>query len=258
MHLKTILLSGAILVSCQQSKSGRHGVQLPLISAGTDNPFPFIAAVPAPEGFSRKLLPANSYGQWLRNLPLKKDKTVYLFDGRKKDNQEAQFAVLDISVGPKDLQQCADAVMRMRAEYFYNQRAFEKILFYDNEGHAYPFEPPFNREHFIRYLDRVFGMCGSASLSKQLNKVKDFNEIMPGDVLIRGGFPGHAATVMDVAEGADGKKLYLLSQSYMPAQDIHLLVNPSDAGISPWYAVSDEAIIETPEYRFRKDELMRW
>ena len=38
----------------------------------------------------------------------KKDKTVYLFDGSQKINQQAQFAVLNISVGKKNLQQCAD------------------------------------------------------------------------------------------------------------------------------------------------------
>ena len=56
-----------------------------------------------------------TFGAWLRSVPLKKNLTVYLYNGVPKRNQEAQFAVLDVSVGHEDLQQCADAVMRLRA-----------------------------------------------------------------------------------------------------------------------------------------------
>ena len=101
-------------------------------------------------------------------------------------------------------------------------------------------------------------MCGSASLSKQLRPVTLFSNIMPGDVIIRGGFPGHAVLVMDVAENAAKEKIYLLAQSYMPAQDIHVLLNPMDAEISPWYKVNDKKMIETPEYSFYTTELKRW
>ena len=55
-----------------------------------------------------------------------------------------------------------------------------------------------------------------------------------GDVLIQGGSPGHAVIVVDMAENpATGEKLYLLAQSYMPAQDIQWrrksVINLSDA-----------------------------
>ena len=101
-------------------------------------------------------------------------------------------------------------------------------------------------------------MCGSASLSKQLKPVIDFSDITPGDVLIRGGFPGHAVIVMDVAENIKGEKIFMLAQSYMPAQDIHILVNPADENLSPWYKVNDGMKIVTPEYLFYKNELKRW
>jgi hypothetical protein len=161
-------------------------------------------------------------------------------------------------VGNTDLQQCADAVMRLRAEFQFEQRRFSEIVFYDNANTSYRFESPYTRDHFDKYLTRVFGMCGSASLAKHLKPSKNFADIEPGDVLIRGGFPGHAVIVMDVAVNEVGNKIYLLAQSYMPAQDIHVLKNPMDDGLSPWYEVDDNPVIQTPEYRFTQNELMKW
>lgn len=222
------------------------------------NPHKNIADIPLPPGYKRAQTRHGSFAAWLKNIGLKKDRTVYLFDGTRKQNQSAQFAVLDISVGKNDLQQCADAVMRLRAEYFFNKNKFADIVFTDNNRTKYNFHPPYNRTNFDRYLDKVFGMCGSASLAKQLKNRIEIRNVEPGDVLIRGGFPGHAVIVMDVAVNNNGNKIYLLAQSYMPAQDIHVLVNPVNKNISPWYQVNDEIVIKIPEYTFTKDELKRW
>jgi hypothetical protein len=223
-----------------------------------ENDYAQIKNIPLPAGFSRLPNEANTFGAWLENVSLKKDKTVYKFDGNEKYNQSAQYAVLDISVGKKDLQQCADAVMRLRAEYLFSQKEFDKIVFIDNANTMYKFAVPFTRENFTKYLERVFGMCGSASLAKQLKTKTSFNKIQAGDVLIRGGFPGHAVIVMDVAENEAGKRMYMIAQSYMPAQDIHVLQNPNNENVSPWYEVNENEIIQTPEYTFKKTELKEW
>lgn len=217
-----------------------------------------VSGIPLPDGYTRKQYDKQSFASWLRNQPLKKDKTVYLYDGRKKVNQSAQYAVLDIPVGNRDLQQCADAVMRIRASWLYDQKQFDKILFFDNEGKSYPFSEPYTFDHFDAYLQKVFGMCGSASLSKQLNTVASVNDIEPGDVWIRGGFPGHAVLVMDVAVNSSGEKIFMISQSFMPAQDIHILINPLDAHAGPWFKAIPGKELLTPEYVFRPNELKRW
>src|SRR5690349_4140272 len=72
-----------------------------------------IKQIPVPEGYYRPSLKPGEFGYWLRDIRLKNDNAVYLFNGSLKANQSAQFAVLDISVGEKNLQQCADAVMRL-------------------------------------------------------------------------------------------------------------------------------------------------
>ncbi|HLK28363.1 MAG TPA: DUF4846 domain-containing protein [Puia sp.] len=221
------------------------------------NPYASICNIPLPEDYSRVETDKNSFAEWLRNLSLKKSKTVYLYNGVPKKNQSAQFAVIDISVGNKDLQQCADAVMRLGAEYLYAQKRFDEIIFQDNNHHAYKLGSITDRKHFDNYLDNVFAMCGTLSLEKQLKKIKAINELQPGDVLIQGGSPGHAMMVVDVAVNNSGKKIFLLAQSYMPAQDIHIVINPVNKKLSPWFELSDETIY-TPEWVFGKGHFRTW
>ena len=255
-QLFSLIILQVILLSCNSNTRNSPGLQTDIGTA--INPYKQIKAIPLPEGFERIQAVSGSFTVFLQDVNLKENTTVYLYNGQPKRNQSAQYALLDISTGNKDLQQCADAVMRLRAEYQFAQKQFEQIVFYDNDKTAYTFSAPFTREHFDTYLNRVFGMCGSASLSKQLKPVNNFLQILPGDVLIRGGFPGHAVIVMDVAVNDTGKKIYLLAQGYMPAQDIHVLKNPMNTDLSPWYEVNDDHIITTPEYTFTRNELRRW
>jgi Domain of unknown function (4846) len=166
--------------------------------------------------------------------------------------------VVDISTGKKDLQQCADVVMRLRAEYLFEQKKYDEIIFQDYAGKKYEWKGGSNRKLFHAYLENVFGWCGSASLEKQLEVVPDIKDIKVGDVFIKGGFPGHAVTVVDMAVSNKGEKVYMLVQGYQPAQDMHLLINPVDASISPWYSIGNEEKIVTPEWVFYKSQLRRW
>jgi hypothetical protein len=222
----------------------------------SENPYPVICAIPLPEGFTRVEVAKNSFGEWLRNISLKKSKKVYLYDGSEKKDQSAQYAVLNISVGNKDLQQCADAIMRLRAEYLYEQKRFAEINFRDNNNRSYSFGFPSDRDHFNKYLEKVFSYCGTLSLEKQLYPVKNVNEMQIGDVLIEGGSPGHAMLVVDVAI-KDKKKIYMLAQGYMPAQDIHIVINPANPELSPWYEMNEKTIY-TPGWVFSTGHFKKW
>lgn len=215
-----------------------------------------ISDVPLPPGFKRIPPEKNSFGDWLRGLPLKKDRTVYLFNGKLKTNQSAQYAVIDIPIGSRDLLQCADAVMRLRAGWLFDMGRFHEIRFRDYNGKEYTYAGGRSKAQFNEYMETVFAHCGTASLSKQLVSISLPSR--PGDVLIRGGFPGHAVLVADAATNKNGDMIFLLAQGYMPAQDIHLLLNPSDPGISPWYRFPGGTDIVTPEFVFRANEWKRW
>lgn len=237
--------------------------------------------VQPPDGFQRVELDKDSFGAWLRDLPTLPGKPdVLLYNGQLKGNQSAHHLVLDIDVGQKDLQQCADAVMRLRAEYLWSQERFADIHFNFTSGHTSRWtdwkagkRPVVNGNsvsfvqkadadgsyaNFMRYMTDIFNWAGTSSLSKELKPVK-MNDMQVGDVLIHGGFPGHAVLVVDMAENPEtGKKVYMVVQSYMPAQQIHLLRNPMDGKLSPWYELGESGAIETPEWGFSSSELMRF
>jgi len=238
-----------------------------------------VGSVPPPIGYARVPVAPDSFGAWLREFPVREGSPpVYLYDGRLKANQSAHYAVLDIDVGDRDLQQCADAVIRLRAEYLFTLPCRDEIVFDFTSGDAARWSdwrdgqrvvvsgnevswrnaaaPDSSYAGFRRYLDTVFMYAGSASLEREILPVNDIRNLRGGDVFIQGGFPGHAVIVVDVAENAAGDRVFLLAQSYMPAQDIHIL--KSFAEISPWYRVQAVGKLHTPEWGFEFDDLRRF
>jgi hypothetical protein len=275
-------LIGIALSFIIKSESYGQSYSFLWLDGATAAPRQIIKDIPAPGGYQRVATAANSFADWLRHLPLKiENDVVYLFDGSPKGNQSAQYKVLAIDVGNRDLQQCADAVIRLRAEYLFGQRQFDAVAFDFTSGHraAYAtwregYRPRVRGSKvtwrqtgradssytgFREYLDTVFNYAGSYSLSRELKEVAHPNDITIGDVFIRGGFPGHAVIVLDLAvESSSGKKAFLLAQSYMPAQEIHILRNPNNDEMNPWYEVNGAEKLFTPEWTFEWSELKRF
>ena len=250
-----VLSVSVLLYSCKNE----NGIPPTIVDSVQHTTTPgSIGQIPLPAGFKRVADHPASFAAWLRGLILKQDKTVYLYNGLPKKNQLAQYAVLQMPRSNTDLQQCADVVMRLRAEYLFHSERYDEILFTDFGGRQYAWTYKNDRTAFELYLNKVFGFCGSASLENQLSTVTDFSSIQPGDVLIRGGFPGHAVIVADLAVNDEGEKIFLLVQGYQPAQDLHVLVNPVDKVVSPWYKVSSSDTIYTPEWVFYRSQLRRW
>jgi hypothetical protein len=224
-----------------------------------------VSAIPLPEGYERVSVDQHSFAGYLRTLPLRKNKTVYLYNRQPKPNQSLHYAVIDISTGDKDLQQCADAIMRLRAEYFYDRNLYDSILFLKDGHTVYQFSHVCkvsnseSRNLFMHFMETVFINCGTYTLDQQLKPVKDFSSIQMGDVLIKAGAPGHTEIVIDMAvQKQTGKKIYLLAQGYMPAQDIHILLNLQNTKMGPWYEVDSKNEILTASWIFTKNQLKRW
>lgn len=217
--------------------------------------------IPPPSGFTRREMPAGSWATWLRGLPMKpQDSPVLLYTGARKWRQDAHARVVEIDVGKRDLQQCADAIMRLRAEWLYSQKTRKRIAFNNTKGRPMVFRrsKASSYKSFRKYMTRVFAYAGTYSLEREL-KPKPVADVAIGDVFIKGGFPGHAVLVVDVAQNpTTGEKKFLLLQSYMPAQDMHILKNPNDPAGGPWYDVVPGARLVTPEWEFAEDALRTW
>jgi len=266
---------------------------LPRMAAAEAPRYPWLAGSPGsletigkrfavPSGFERVSARPGSFAAWLRGLPLKPaGAKVYLHDKRLKPNQGVHAAVVDLDVGRRDLQQCADAVMRLRAEYLYSKRRFRSIAFNYTSGDRAAFgrwadgwrprivgrrvrwarkgQRGTGYRNFRSYLISVFTYAGSYSLSRELKRVPASQDIRIGDVFVQGGFPGHAVIVVDMAVNRrTGQKLFLLAQSYMPAQNLHVLKNVHEPKLGAWFALPDGDRLSTPEWTFKLEHLRRF
>ena len=229
-----------------------------------------------PNGYARKAYAVGTFGNYLQQLPLKPAGTLTkYFNGNIKNNKVAA-AVIEMSVGNRDLQQCADAIMRLRAEWLFSEKRFNDISFNLTNGFNMKYSEwkqgkrlnaacngwttggtaSETHDDFMKYMKTIFTYAGTLSLSKEL-QTKNIAILEAGDVFIKGGSPGHAVIVVDVAQGSEGK-VFLLAQSFMPAQDIEILKNLNNAGMSPWFKASEMGILDTPEYDFDWSQLKTW
>jgi Domain of unknown function (4846) len=227
------------------------------------------ARFPAPSGFSRVAVDAASFGAFLRALPLLPagSPVVDYRDRLVRAGDDPRIAaVVDIDIGTSDLQQCADAVLRMNAEWRYSRGerdmtypvssgamlsyprylAGERAFASGNKLLTQPSAARMGEDHraFRGYLDEVFTWANTTSLEREGAPVP-FAELRPGDFFVMLERPyGHAVLVLDVARNATGDVAMLLGQSYMPAQSFQVL---RPFGQRAWFVVRPGmATVATP------------
>ncbi|MDQ2087810.1 DUF4846 domain-containing protein [Herbivorax sp. ANBcel31] len=233
-----------------------------------------------PEGFERVSVEEGTFEEYLRTLPLKPHGSPVLFyDGREKP-RNVHEAVIDMDIGDRNLQQCADAVRRLRAEYLYAKGHYDRIqstyvngfiadyatwmegnrIVVEGNNAYWVHRAEYSNEYesFRKYLEMVFSYANTVTLEQELKSI-DVEDMQIGDVFMKGPLPGHCVIVVDMAKNIEtGEKLFMIAQSYMPAQDIHVLKNNTDDSISPWYSINFGEVLSTPEWTFYDDQLMRF
>ena len=233
-----------------------------------------------PEGFKRVEVEKDSFEEFLRNQKLKPygEKVLY-YDGREKPSRGVYDSVIDVDIGDRNLHQCADAIMLLRGEYLYSIGDYDDIKFnfvsgfkaeYNKwmegyrikvEGNDVRYykatEPSNTYEDFRKFMDMVFAYSGTLSLEKEMDSI-DIEDMKIGDVFIIGGSPGHAVIIVDMAMNDANEKIFIIAQSYMPAQQTQILINSNDENMSPWYSLKDKEKLKTPEWTFELDALRRF
>lgn len=247
------------------------GSRYPWLASPPDGMPPPVDALarrfPAPEGFQRVAAADGSFGAWLRGLPVADPRTpVRSFKGAvlRDASHHAVAGVVALDVGAADLQQCADSIIRLHAEWRWSlgdrrmsyKAASGTSLPYDRwargervvaSGNTLSWSPTAapSRDHksFRKYLDMVFNWANTGALARD-TRPTPFPELRPGDFFVLPGSPGHAVLILDLARAPDGRQVALLGQGFMPAQNFHILRDPEG---SPWFALRPEqGSVKTP------------
>ena len=233
-----------------------------------------------PEGYKRTSAEESSLTVFLRGYALKDyGSPVLLFDGDDKRNQSAHAAVFTLPINDVDLQQCADSVMRIWAESYWSKGEYDKIAFHFTNGFLCEYSKwvegyrvaidgndvywtqsasyDDSYENFEDYLLKVFSYAGTLSMDSYESDTINLADMEVGDIIIKGGSPGHVVMVVDSCENAAGEKAFLLAQGYMPAQEFHVIKNPAHAK-DPWYYESEMTFpLRTAEYTFDDENMIK-
>lgn len=221
---------------------------------------PLSQRIRPPAGYARVPLRRGSFGYWLRHLPVRQPGTpVRSYSGAlilAADHRNLA-AVIDLDLVKGNLQQCADTIIRLRAEYLWATGRRDQIAFRFSSGYlsrwrewARGLRPhvkgrrvtsvrsgrhDLSRVNFMHYLRNLFIYAGTYSLSVEGRKVARPSDLRVGDFWVRPGGPGHAVIVLDLARDAHGRTVALIGQSFMPAQDLHVM-RPRRS--SAWFAIN--------------------
>ncbi|QDP84374.1 hypothetical protein FNJ88_01935 [Chryseobacterium sp. SNU WT5] len=235
-----------------------------------------------PSGFAWVKGEPGSFSEYLTKFPLHPpDFPVRYYNAVPIEKQNHHISVLRIDVGNLDLQQCADAWMRLYAEYLWKNKRFDEIKFELTSGQMFSWidfknglrtQEAEERVNFIstgkvdgsyknfrKYLNVIFTYAGTISLDRESLPISDNEIIRAGDLIIKPGSPGHTVIIVGVAKDSAGNKVYLLAESFMPAQDIHILVNHKNPAISPWYQLDvNSPQTVTAKYIFKPTSIKRF
>lgn len=278
-----LALAGCVRATSTTNQSTQNGT-IDAVNEPVSDPTS-VVEIPAPMGYERvKNEDSTSFAFYLRTLPLKPLGTpVYTYRGDVSWTTDCAYAVIDgIDTGKDDLQQCADAIIRLRAEWLYAHQCYDDIAFHFTNGWLCDYkhwaegnrvsvkgnhtswyqaaQRDYSYPTFRKYLNMVFNYAGTLSLSRELKSAK-LQDMQIGDVFIIGGSPGHAIIVIDVAENpGTHDRAFVVAESYMPAQDIHILKNSGHDGM-PWFFVNDFLEMQGcnfPTYWYSTDCLKRF
>lgn len=227
-----------------------------------------------PDGFTRVSAESGSFGEYLRKYPLLPDGTkLPVYDGTTINSNCA--AIFDISLGDEGYQQCADSIIRLYSDYFYESKQFDKISFQFSNGDVCDYNrwrkgkrmlvlsdfsceipaalPDDSENEYRNYLKEVMNYAGTISLQNE-SEVISPDEIRIGDIICN---DSHVVLITDMAVNENGEKCYLIGQSFIPAVCFHIINSNTD---SPWFTQEqlEAESFDIGTYCFNRSNIRRW
>jgi len=204
---------------------------------------------------------------------------VTRFDGSPSHPADDDYiaGVIALDIGSVDLQQSADVLIRLHAEWLWSQGKKDAISYPGGPKLLMPLSrwekgqrviaqganvfwavqsKPVEADYgeFRRYLDAVFTWANSASLARRTEVVAP-EALQPGDFFLHTKPPGHIAIVLDIAEKPSGERLAVLGQALSPTESVHV-IRPGRA--TAWFSLRPgHAVITARSTAFGWEELRR-
>ena len=228
---------------------------------------------PTPVGLTRVAVDAGGFAAWLRDVPVRADRRTVL-DYRGRTVPAAAAAVVALDLGDGDLQQCADTIIRLHAEFMWATGRSADAAYHFTSGHqsSWPawlagerfhiqgarverLAGPARREDhatFRAWLQHLFRYSGTLSMALDSRSVGVDEAVAAGDFFVDPGSPGHAVMVLDVGVSRDGRRWGLVGQGYTPAQELHILTAAwPDVIEGVWFALPEgqHDTLEVPSWR---------
>jgi len=244
-RLRSLLFIFLLAAACG---SAHHSDDLPENTA-SHHVYQKVSDIPVPDGFHRIAQLRSTYTGWITDLPLKSGKTILDYTGKVIRNTFYKiWAVLDRPLlFQQDLEQCADFAMRLWADFHQEAGRLEDLFLFDYSGNKKFYK---NADlPYQRFLKQAFSYSNSYSLKQGCQTVTPVN-LRPGDLIVqneRGGV-GHVSVIMDMCTSPDGRVLFLIGYSFMPAQEFHIEKADPSYGISGWFSLEGY-------YRYLTDHL---
>lgn len=242
-----------------------------------------VTAIPPPEGYERVPAAEGSFLQFMREMPVwPQGSSIMTYEGEAISSANAA-AVYTLSQPDIRMQQCADTVIRLWSEYFYQTGRYDRMAFsyasgYETcwtdwqKGWRYLTVPAAGWTFRVKlagsddsiqqmhnYLQAVMRYASTLSLEAESHPIAAA-EAHAGDIICKGGAPGHVLVIVDEAVNEKGERCFLFAQGLIPAQSAHI-VTGCGPGDSPWYteAQLSKMPVKFPSYIYNTpDTLRRW
>ncbi|AXR66131.1 DUF4846 domain-containing protein [Leptospira mayottensis] len=194
--------------------------------------------IPLPPETTRVRFAENSFPDFVQNLPLKSERTLWTYKKQNIIRRYDTIAVLNVPLlFQDDLEQCADYAMRIWAEYHKQKNRLNRLYLFDYNGNRKFFSE--SGLSYSSFLRKAFVSSNSFSLKKG-GKIILEKELKPGDLFVQNesGGIGHVSMILDLSENRNGDRFFLIGFSFMPAQEMHIEKAPEIFGSHGWFTYS--------------------